>query len=233
MAKITDLKRRSGRKKRMSVFLDGEFAFSLQAEVVAREGLQIGQELAEGRIQALTGSDSLLRCLDAAARYLSYRPRSEHEVRQRLGRRGFDGRTIEAAVARLKEQGLVDDAAFARFWKENRDTFSPRSQQLTRMELRRKGVTGEVIDQAVDSIDNRDNARRAALSRSRRLPSSDYQEFRRRLGEYLRRRGFGYEVIGQTVAQVWQEMGTTQGNGSTEPKAKPSEISDNSPAPSR
>jgi regulatory protein len=144
-------------------------------------------------------------CFDAAVRYLGYRPRSEAEIRERLARRGFEGDGIERTVARLKEQGLLDDLAFARFWKENRETFRPRSRQLTRLELRRKGLDAATIETVVAEIDDAESAYRAALGRAPRLAGADHEIFRRRLGQHLRQRGFGYEVIGRTVARLWRE----------------------------
>jgi len=205
MSKITALRIGKGRKKRVNVFLDDRFAFSLEAEVAVKEGLQVGQELSASQIEALARSDHFHRCLNVATHYLGYRPRSEFEVRERLQRRGFDENNIGVVIARLKEQGLVDDMDFARFWKENRDSFSPRSQWLTKLELRQKGVADDIIDQVVGTIDDDDSAYRAALSKARRLSRSDYQDFRHRLGEYLRRRGFGYGVINLTVERVWEE----------------------------
>ena len=207
MSKITAI--RVGRKqgKRVNVFLDGGFAFSLEAEVAIREGLQVGQELSASQIEALARSDFFHRCLNTAAHYLGYRPRSEFELRERLQRRGFDGDSVDAVLAKLKEQGLVDDTAFAQFWRDNRQSFSPRSQWLTKLELRQKGVAADIIDQVVDAVDNTDSAYRAALSKARSLSQSDYQSFRRRLGEYLKRRGFGYGVINHTVERIWQEQG--------------------------
>lgn len=207
MSKVTALRMGKGRKKRVNVLLDGKFAFSLDTEVVVKEGLRVGQELSESQIEGLSRSDQFHRCLDAAAHYLSYRPRSEAELRMRLQQRGFDGEGIEAAMARLKEQGLVDDVAFAQFWKDNREAFSPRSQWLTKVELKRKGVSGDIINQVVDVMDDSDSAYRAAKNKIRALPSSDYQSFRRRLAGYLKRRGFGYEIINQAVEQLWQEQG--------------------------
>jgi len=205
VSKITALRIGKGRKKRVNVFLDDRFAFSLEAEVVIKEGLQVGQELSASQIEALAKSDHFHRCLNVATHYLGYRPRSEFEVRARLQRRGFDDNNIGVVIARLKEQGLVDDMDFARFWKENRDSFSPRSQWLTRLELRQKGVADDIIEQVVGTVDDGDSAYRAALSKARRLSRSDYQDFRRRLGEYLKRRGFGYGVINLTVERVWEE----------------------------
>lgn len=208
MSKITRLVAgKSRREKRVNVYLDGKFAFSLLAEVVLKEGLKAGQELSDDQIEALSGINRYQRCLNAAIRYLGYRPRSEAEIRQRLRKHGFDSASTDKALDRLKEQGLVDDIAFARFWKDNRESFSPRSRRLTKLELQRKGLAGDIIEQIVGDLDDSDSAYRAALNKARRLSPSDYQVFRRRLGEHLGRRGFGYDVINETVARVWKEYG--------------------------
>ena len=207
MKKITALRAGRSRGRRVNIFLDGKFAFSLEAEIAVKEGLQVQQVLSAEQIEALARSDSFQLCLNAAMHYLSYRPRSESELRERLHQRGFNGDSVEVVLAKLKEQGLVDDMAFAQFWKDNRESFSPRSQWLTKLELRQKGVAGDIIDQVVDTVDDADSAHRAAQSKARSLPLSDYQLFQRRLGEYLKRRGFGYRVINRTVERLWQEQG--------------------------
>jgi len=207
MKKITSISFGRDRGKRVSVSLDGRFAFNLEAEVAVKEDLKTGQELSNDQIEVLTRFDHFHRCLNAAAHYLSYRPRSEFELRERLNRRGFNGDTVEAVLARLKEQALVNDVAFAQFWKQNRESFSPRSRWLTRLELKRKGVAEDIINQAVDAVDDDDCAYRAALNKARSLPTSDYQSFRHRLGEYLKRRGFSYGVINNTVERLWPKQG--------------------------
>lgn len=206
MGKITALKIKGGRNRRVNVFLDGKFALSLEAEVAAREGLQVEQELSEAEIATLARTDRFQRCFNAAIRYLGYRPRSEAELRDRLRQRGFDDENIEAVTSRLKEQGLVNDTAFAQFWRDNRQSFSPRSRWLTQLELRRKGIASDIIDQTVEAIDDDDGAYQAALRKIQSLSRSDYQSFRRRLGEYLRRRGFSYEVINRTVERLWRDQ---------------------------
>jgi len=206
MKKVTAI--RSGKRgKRVNIFLDEKFAFSLEAEVALKEGLKAEKALSEDEIEALKKADLFQRCLNAAFHFLSYRPRSETELRQRLQRRGFDGDNVAAVLARLKERGLVDDLAFAQFWKDNRQSFRPRSQWLTRLELRQKGVAQEIIDRVAAQVNDEDCAYRAAVAKSRRLSTADYEGFRRRLGEYLKRRGFGYGLIKPTVERVWQERG--------------------------
>lgn len=205
MAEITALRTSQGSRQRVRLFLDGSFAFSLDAEVALKEGLKMGQELAESQVKALAQAQNCHRCRGAATRLLGYRPRSEHELAQRLRQRGFDVATIDAVLTTLKGQGLVDDSSFATFWKDNRQSFSPRSKWLTRQELRQKGVPAEVIEQVVSTIDDSDSAYRAAKRKARGLKGSDYDSFRRRLGGFLQRRGFNYRVIATTVERLWRE----------------------------
>lgn len=203
--KVTALKTGKGRNKRIKVFLDGRFAFAVTGGHVTTEDLQLGQELSATQVEGLSRSDQFERGLETAKRYLDYRPRSESELRERLHRRGYDADSIDKIIERLRESGLLDDLAFARFWKDNRESFRPRSRRLTALELRQKGVARGVIQQVVGDIDEKDNAYRAALDKARRLPLTDYADFYRRLGDYLRRRGFDYEVINSTVKQIWNE----------------------------
>lgn len=205
MRKISALVKSPGRTKTIKLFLDGRFAFSLKEEVVLKERLEAGMELSELRIASLQESNRYQKCLDTALRLLNYRPRSEQEINLRLQQRGYHENDILAVLANLKELGLVDDGSFARFWADNRQTFSPRSRRMTETELKQKGVPPEIIERELNAVDDGENAYRAAFKYVRNLTNADYPGFRRRLGEYLRRRGFGYDVINSTVARLWNE----------------------------
>ncbi|MFC1942165.1 regulatory protein RecX [Chloroflexota bacterium] len=211
MSKITKITVGKSRQKRVNIFLDGKFSFSLLAEVALKEGLKVGQELSTDQEASLTDSDYYSRCYNAAIQYLGYRPRSEAEIRQRLQRHGFNNDSMDKVLGKLRDQGLADDTVFARFWKDNRESFSPRSKWLTRLELQRKGLDIGIIEQVVDEVDDSDSAYRAALRQARRLSPSDQQIFSRRLSEHLRRRGFSYEIINDTVQRVWKEHANNPG----------------------
>ena len=152
------------------------------------------------------------RARAAALRYLSQRPRSEAEVRTRLLRR-FQASVAEEVVGALKEQGLLDDARFARLWSESRDSHRPRSAAAIRRELMSRGIDKALADEAVDGIDDEETAYRAGLTPARRLAQGGLSIFRRRLWGYLQRRGYSPSVSHRTINRLWAEM-----NSDSEPQ---------------
>ena len=172
--------------------------------VVEHSCIAPGQVLTDAQIAELTAGDSAEKCLQAALRLLNYRPRSEAEIRSRLRRR-FDGEVVDSVISQLTARQMIDDFAFATFWKENRGSCNPRGQRLLRLELRKKGVSQEVIAEVLEGIDEEESAYRAAKKKEHSLQREDYDGFRLKLGSSLRRRGFSYEVIKRTVERIWRE----------------------------
>jgi regulatory protein len=160
----------------------------------------------------LADSNSLQDCIDAAYYYLNYRPRSEEEIRQWLHKRGFGKEVAEKAIAKLEEQNLSDDFAFAQFWKDNRLSFRPRSKRLIKKELRDKKIAADIIEQVTKDIDDEKIAYQLGSSRLPSLAHLDYPDFYRRLSSYLAYRGFNYEVIKHTAALLWQEREESHDN---------------------
>ena len=144
---------------------------------------------------------TLQKATSLALRYLSYRPRSEFEVRGRLRRR-YDEQIAESVIGRLKEQGLLDDVAFARAWSQGRMSFKPRSAALIRRELLQKGVDRETAHMTVEALDDQESAYKAGLRAANSLADVDYTTFHRRLWGYLQRRGFGQSIVRRMVGRL-------------------------------
>jgi len=207
MGIITEIREDKKRGKRVSIYIDGHFALTVDLEIAVKEKLRVDTELDSERITELGELDLTHRCYETAVRFLGYRPRSESELRDRLVRRGFTAGIIETVINSLAVKGLINDDAFARFWTENRESFSPRSRYLTHLELRKKGVAEDVINNTVEGIDDEESAYHSALNRVSRLTITDRRELYKKLGDYLRRRGFSYEIVNRTVEKIWQERG--------------------------
>ncbi len=202
MRRITAIEPQKNRN-RVSIHLDGEFAFGLNRIVAA--WLKTGQELSDEKIAQLQAEDARERAYQQAMLFLSYRDRSEKEIRQNLSKHEIPEEVIEQTLEKLRGEGLANDNLFARAWVENRSTFRPRSRRALTMELRQKGLDDEIVQSAVAGVDENALAYESAVKRAGRFKDLEWSEFRRKLSEYLARRGFPYSVIAPVVTRVWNE----------------------------
>ena len=154
-------------------------------------------------------SDDYARALQVALRYVSFRQRSVTEVRRRVGKE-FSQPVVEQVLASLSRYGYLDDVEFAQRWRDSRERRRPRGRFALRRELRAKGIADNIIDATLENLDESSSAYRAGERRARRWLADeemDYQTFRRKMWDFLRRRGFGSGVAGDTTARLWQEYG--------------------------
>jgi regulatory protein len=201
---ITALEYQKKNRNRVSVFIDGHFSIGLPAIVAGR--LKRGQFLTDAQIEKLEKEGSLETAYSKCLDYLSYRPRSRAEVDTYLRKRGMSEDQIDAIAERLERAGLLDDEAFAQFWVDNRERFRPRGLRALRYELRNKGISDDIIEQALVSVDVSDGAYRSATSKARQLKHLDQSAFHRKIVEYLARRGFDYEVAREAAGRHWTEL---------------------------
>ena len=203
MRKITALEVQKKNPNRVNIHLDGEFAFGL-ARITAA-WLKVGDTLNDEKIAELQANDARERALQQALLFLSYRVRSEKEIRQNLLKHEFSEEVIETTLEKLRENNLANDNEFARAWVENRNTFRPRSRRALTMELRQKGLDEETVQAAVSDVDEQALAYESAQKRVNRLKGLEWGDFRKKMSEYLARRGFPYSVIAPVVTRIWNE----------------------------
>jgi len=204
MGVVTTLEVQKRNKERVNVYLDGEYAFSLTLLEAVK--LRKGHTLTESEIAALRGEDEIVRAVDRAARFLSFRPRSIAEVQRNLSQHDTPEPVIELAIERLRLMGYLDDEAFARYWLENRTTFKPMGPMALRYELRQKGIADSVINAVLEAVDADDSAYRAAHAKALRMRGLSRQAFKNKLGSFLQRRGFNYGTSRDVIEQLIQEL---------------------------
>jgi len=202
---ISGIKVQKRNPDRVSIYLDGEYAFGLSRIVAA--WLNVGQHVSDEKIEALRAKDGNEVAYLRALRLISHRPRTRREIQQKLVEKGFEDTQAQSVIARLAEAGLVEDREFARMWVENRNQSHPRSQRLMKLELMQKGVSVEEIESAlVDSADDADLATQAAMQQIRKYSGLEWSEFRKKLSAFLMRRGFSYGTIAPVVQSVWESV---------------------------
>lgn len=200
---ITDLKIQKRNDRRVNIYLDGEFGFGL-AHTLAT-GLSVGDHLSADEIEDLRSKDSVEEARRRANRLIGRRPRSEFELRRYFDRKEIPPSVQDEVIEDLKDVGLVNDHEFAETWVENRSAFRPRGAFALRSELREKGVPRPAIEAALEEFDERSAAIKAGKKAFRRYQDLSWQEFRQRVGGYLKRRGFGYSLISSVIDLLWEE----------------------------
>jgi regulatory protein len=206
MRKITALQVQKKNPNRINIHLDGEYAFGL-ARIVAA-WLHIGQTLDEEKIAKLQAEDARERAMQQAMLFLSYRARSEKEIRQNLSKHEIPDVVIEETLERLRRNGFADDKQFANAWVENRSTFRPRGRRALTLELRQKGIDDATIESALEDVDEDTLAYEAGQKKARKLKVQEWSEFRKKMSDFLARRGFSYSVIAPIVSRLWNEIHT-------------------------
>ena len=201
---ITALRVQTGGDDRVNLYLDDKFAFDLP--LICAAGLQTGQELSDVEIQALENKNKEQAAFDRALNYLSFRPRSAEEVRRHLVKSGISDAVVATVVSRLRQQGAVDDVSFARFWIENRERFKPMAPRALRYELGQKGVSQDIVESLLHTIDAEASAGRAAEKMVWRYRGKSRSDFRRKLGSWLYRRGFDRDTIHSVIDQLEAEL---------------------------
>ena len=206
MRKITAIQVQKRNPNRVNIHLDGEYAFGLTRIVAA--WLQVGQTLDEEKIAKIQAEDAHERAMQQALLFLSYRARSEKEIRQNLSKHEIPEGVIEETLERLRQNGFANDKQFADAWVENRSTFRPRGRRALTLELRQKGIDDSTIESALEDIDEEALAYEAGLKKARKLRVQEWSVFRKKTSEFLARRGFSYSVIAPIVSRLWNEIHT-------------------------
>lgn len=206
--RITSIEVQEKRPKRRSIFLDGEFAVGVDERVVRDLNLRVGQQINEEDLKKIVHREQVSKAKERALTLLDYRPRSRAEIERRLRSAGFEEEVIEETLARLDELGLIDDREFTRGWVNHRLAGKPMGRTRIKWELKQKGVSVDLAEEAVSEIDH-DTEHRSALEAARRRWSRDRDEDtgekKRRLGAYLRRQGFDWETIKSVINELTEE----------------------------
>ena len=198
---ITALEVQKRSPDRINVFLDGEFAFGISRYVGA--WLSVGQRIDEIKTKSLISADEKERALQAAIRYIGYKQRTEAEVVKKLEQLKFPSEIIATLMIELRDKHYVDDKEFASQWIEVRGESKPRGKSLFQFELRKKGISADIIEAAIENIpDEYEMATRLGKKYLKRFSSINDNEFRKKLAGILSRRAFQYSVVKETLDEL-------------------------------
>jgi len=203
MLTVTRLEPQKKNPQRLNVYLDGEFAFGISR--AAAPWLAEGNQLSQEKINDLQEKDQFEGAYQRAINFLSYRVRSEKEIRQNLIKHQTPDDIVEKVVTRLRDASLVNDRDFAAQWVENRVRFKPRGKRALSSELFQKGIRNEIIEETLSGLDEEELAYQCARSKLSKYHNLEEKVFHKKLSGLLTRRGFPYHIIKDVVGSLWNE----------------------------
>ncbi|MDQ7857372.1 MAG: regulatory protein RecX [Armatimonadota bacterium] len=199
------------------VDIAGAGTYPLECATVRALGLAEGAEVSSALLERVRAAAARLGAREAALRLLRRRLRSRVELEAALRRRGAPPDAVLAVVGELRRLGWIDDARFARAWIRDRLALRPCGARRLRAELRRRGVSAQVIAEALAELlpfeMEDDLAVAQARSRLGRLRALSPEAARRRLAGWLARRGYPAEVIARALRHLLPGGGGSTGVG--------------------
>lgn len=202
---VTRIETQRRNPKRKSIYLNQKFAFGLDQETLFKHGLRVGDLLTDEKIESILQTEQKRKAKEIALNFLSYRARSEKEISEKLKKKGFKPEKIEEVIEDLKRVNLLDDYEFACGWIKDRMKNRPRGIALLKQELIKKGVKKEIIDKALGECypeaDEVKLATELIKKREKRYKNLERKLARKRMSDFLLRRGFSYEVVKEVLGE--------------------------------
>ncbi len=141
---------------------------------------------------------------------MRFRPRSVKEMAQRLKQKGHRGFIIARVIDELEDKKLLDDRVFAKLWIGDRTTLKPSGKNLLIRELKSKGVSDAVIEEAFERLggayDEYEIASPLARKKVALLKGIDEEKAKKRLLDFLSRRGFSYNTIWRVLKEIYKNV---------------------------
>ena len=208
---ITKITRKKSKRPQSIVYVDGARAFDLSDDVLVKFGLFVGDTLDDAKVEQIVTSEANYRAQNLAVNYISYRPRSTKEIVDHLRKKGFAVELAKKVTQHLQKKNLVNDAEFAGMFVRDRLKRKPVGTAMLRQQLMTKGIPAHIIERVLSQLVNNEDQERAAeeLATKRLTLSSgsfarlDPPRRKRRLFDYLVRRGFSTDIATKTVRNLF------------------------------
>jgi regulatory protein len=193
----------------VSIFLDDVFGFDLSAAVLVKSGIASGDILSPEQIDKILELEEIKRAKDKAMRLLAVRSRTKKEIIARLRKSKFSQRSIEFVIEELERLQLLNDAEFAQLYVRSRMAARPVAANMLRLELKRKGVNEESVENSILEAFKDSSEEKVALliaqKIKKQLKQADDMKKKKRVVDLLKRRGFTWDTVNDVLKQ-WQEF---------------------------
>lgn len=195
--KITSIETQKKNKNRCSIFIDYEFAFGMLIHDCGMLKLKEGKELTQTDYDYIIKYIVLEDAKNTANRYLSFKPRTQKEVVEKLKQKEFSEEIIDTVIELLISYRYIDDIKYTDDFISDSINLKNRGHIRIKQELRQRGISGDIIENAFLELDTKDEEIDKAyhlICDKIKSNNPDFKE-KNRINNLLMRRGFSYDDI--------------------------------------
>lgn len=197
------------KENRYSIFLDGEFAFGIYKDTVLKFGLRTKDKLSEEKINEIKNYDEYYAGKRIALRFLSYRQRSEKEIRDKLRSKKISNSNIDKIITTLSDLNFINDEQFAKLFLESYLRKKPMGGRLISMKLLEKGIKKDIIEKVLTENYNEEEelekCNELLMKYIKKVKSKNEMEKKRKCYQYLLSRGFDNELVREIISSHFMQ----------------------------
>mgnify|MGYP002570371832 FL=1 len=202
---ITKIECGNRNKNRVNIYIDEEYAFSVDMEIVYKEGLKVKDSVDYDKLKKIIEEDNYIKCKNAAIKIIERSYKSEKEIKDKLLKKEFDNNTVNRTLSFLKEYNLIDDEKLVSMYVKDR--LRNQGEKKIKYSLMQKGINEELIYRELNKVNNddlEDIAYNLALKKYEVLSKRENDKYKlyQKLTRYLMSRGYGYDLISRVVKRI-------------------------------
>ncbi|MEK7670103.1 MAG: RecX family transcriptional regulator [Bacteroidota bacterium] len=207
---VTRVLRQRAKIPKYSVYLDGKYEFDVSDSTRFKFGINVGREMNSEILDKAKEAELFYQGQRVAINFVSYRPRSSREVMVRLNQKGFPLGVAQRVVQHFESVSLVNDGEFARMFVRDKLKAKHVGRALLKQLLYAKGISRQLIDEVLGEYVTEENQQRSASElaakklklAARSFSKLDRMKQRKRLIDFLLRKGFSSDIAFKTVKAV-------------------------------
>ena len=205
MPKITKIEIQKNNKDRVNIYLDGEYALAINAELVYKENLKVKDDVDISKLQEIAEKESYIRCKESAIKIIERSYKTEKEIRDKLKQKGYEEKQINNSIDFLKEYNFINDNTYAKAFIK--DKLSSKGSQKIKYDLMKKGIAKDIIEENLIKVDKNEekevalNVGRKKYESIRRKERDNYK-LSGKLYRFLISRGYAYDIVKDVVKEI-------------------------------
>jgi regulatory protein len=215
MPTVVNLKRKKRTKEWYLIYLNDGREILSYIDFIVKFKVKVGKQLTEEQIKEMKSESEVILAKEIAYRFISYKPRTLKEVSDKLKAKGFQSDLVSKVVEELKNYDFINDLEYARNFVLNRSRSKTLGELALRRELLSKGISSEIVDEVLSERENWIDEFEIALDlaqgklkqiKSLKKRKKGRDEYKRRIYEFLLRRGFKFETINRVMREVFDDF---------------------------